>query len=256
MNYGMYLATSGAQSQMARLDVASNNLANVTTPAFRPDKFILAQRDVVRKEDNLPFADSNELLERLGGGVRPRETLVTNADAPLRITNQPLDLALQGDGFFTVSTGPGPQGLKLTRDGRMTIDPQGTLVRATDGAPVLDDRGALITLDHHADISIDNGGVISQDGSPTARLQIATVPAPERLIKAGSALLRWPGDPGAITPGTATLTQGAYEDSGVNPIAALMEATHAAKAAQGNIEMITAFNDTMGRAINTLGRVA
>lgn len=255
MNYGMYLATSGVQTSMARLDVASNNLANSSTPGFRPDALFIQQRDVVRKEDHLHHLPSNKLLERLGGGVIPSRTAVVNADGPLRVTNQPLDVALQGDGFLAVHSGDGPEGVRLTRDGRLMVSPTNTLVRATDGAPVLAENGGVIRLDPTAQVTIDAQGCIEADGARVAKLRIATVPDPTSLIKCGSGLLRAAGGSRELVDGSARVVQRALEDAAVNPITSLMEATNAAKAAEANLAIVTAFNDTMGRAVNTLGRV-
>ena len=70
MNYGMYISASGALTSMHRLDALTNNLANVNTVGFKPHTPAVKQRDVARVEDDMPLADSNAMLERLGGGVQ------------------------------------------------------------------------------------------------------------------------------------------------------------------------------------------
>ena len=71
MNYGLYMAASGMSASMARQNVLSNNLANVSTVGYKPDSFAIRQRAAARQEDGLHWMDSNAMLERLGAGVQP-----------------------------------------------------------------------------------------------------------------------------------------------------------------------------------------
>ena len=71
MNYGMQISASGALSGLYRMDVFSNNLANINTTGFMPDVPVIRQRDAAAREDGLGAMPSNELVERLGAGVMP-----------------------------------------------------------------------------------------------------------------------------------------------------------------------------------------
>lgn len=259
MIYGMYLSASASLTQMARQDVASNNLANVDTVGFKPDSFLIRQRDTVRKEDGLFHLDSNAMLERLGGGVMPLPTRVDTSPAALRETGDEFDIAMEGPGFFGVRYGDGPDSLRLTRDGRMTLNAQGTLVRATDGSPMLSAGGGSIRLDPTLPMAIDADGTIRQAGEPVAQLMVVDAPR-NALLKAGDNLLRLDGGTDAaermLTPARGSVRQHFVETSGVDPIKAIMAVNNAANAAQSNLRMIGLFNDIMDRAINRLGRVA
>jgi flagellar basal-body rod protein FlgF len=258
MIYGMYLSASGSLTQMARQDVAANNLANVDTVGFKPDAFMIRQREAVRPEDGLYHLDSNAMLERLGGGVMPMPTRVVAASAPLRDTGNPLDVAIEGSGFLAVRVGDGPDSLRVTRDGRMTLNAQGTLVRATDGSPVLGVGGSPIRLDPSIPVAIDADGTIRQNGEDVAQLMLVDVPQ-SSLIKAGDNLMRVRPDADGnrpLAPAQGTVRQHFVEASGVDPIKALMAVNDAANAAQTNLRMVGLFNDIMDRAINRLGRVA
>src|SRR5690606_21363941 len=139
MDYGLYLSAAGVLTNMHRTDVHANNLANVATTGFKPDFAVIRQRLPERLEDNIADVPAHELLERLGGGVLVDPTRSDFTQGRLETSDQPLDLALQGDGFFVVDSGRGEddERLRLSRDGRFTIDARGTLVRSTDGLPVL-----------------------------------------------------------------------------------------------------------------------
>jgi flagellar basal body rod protein FlgG len=256
VNYGFFTAASGAQAAMARQNVASNNLANVSTVGFKPDTLDLRLRDPVRVEDGLPFMDSNALIERLGAGVMPTGTRIMHSQGTLRETGAPLDLAIQGEGFLRVEH-EGPGGFALTRDGRMLIEPDGTLVRAGDGRPVLDAQGRRITLDRSLPVRIDTQGTIYQGGAAVAQLETVTVDDPSRLIKGGNGDFRLPSPELAqsLRRTDAVIEQGFVEDSAVNPISALNAVTGASRAAQSNMRMVSTIYEVMGNAINRLGRV-
>lgn len=257
MNYGMYISASGMSASMARQDVIANNLANVNTTAFKPDFLALRQRDPVRVEDHLPFMPSSRLLERLGAGVMPSATRIDASPAALEKTGGQLDLGIEGEGFLVVRAAPGPEGLRLTRDGRLALSPDGRLVTAGQGAAVLDTADQPIRLDHAKQVEIRAGGEVVQDGQSVAQLQLASVPDPSRLIKAGAGLLRAPDSGGGLDrrPAKGRFAQGSLESSGVDAVKAMMEVTGASRAVEANSQMIGYINETMGRAINSLGRV-
>jgi flagellar basal-body rod protein FlgF len=257
MNYGMYIAASGASTQMARQDVLSNNLSNVNTVGFRPDWMGVRARDVVRVEDDLAFANSNHLLERLGAGVMPSQTQVRTSQGPIQETGRPLDVAIEGEGFFVVQHGTGSDGLRVTRDGRFSIAPDGTLVLAGDGTPVQGRSGSRIRVDPTAPIDIRPDGVIEQRGVPVGRLRIATVTDAARLVKTGNSLMRAPdGQTLQLQDGGGRTVQGAVEGSGVDPIKALIGMTSASRAAQSNMQMISVIDQNMQQAIGRFGQVA
>ncbi|MEZ6235772.1 MAG: flagellar hook-basal body complex protein, partial [Phycisphaerales bacterium] len=133
ISYGIHLSASGALTSMHRQDVITNNLANARTPGFKPDIALQIARDPARIEDGLGNLPSNELLERLGGGTHVLPTIVSYAQGVLEQTDRPLDMAIRGDGFFAVrdaaaAARDGGDGLRLTRDGRMTRSSDGLLV--------------------------------------------------------------------------------------------------------------------------------
>lgn len=255
MNYGLYLSASGLLTAMHRMDVASNNLANVNTHAFKPDFILAAQRPAERIEDGLFHIDSNTLLDRLGGGALAAPTMTRFTSAAPEPTGNPLDAAILGEGFFIVdATGDGSgDEIKFTRDGRFTLDPSGALVQAATGRLVLDDAGAPITLDPEFPAEINNDGVIYQDGDEVARLQIAAPVDLSRLRKVGENLFS--AGPGAATIPTGSFIEpGAIERSGVDPIRAMMDVSNAGRAVTMNSRILELTDTLMNSAINVFGR--
>ncbi|MFM9956708.1 MAG: flagellar hook-basal body protein [Phycisphaerales bacterium] len=267
MQYGLYISASAVSAAMARQDVLSNNLANVNTVGFRPDSLDVRSRTAVREEDGVALGafSSGHLLEKLGAGVYPVRTSVSLSQGSLRETKNPLDLALEGNGFFVTHVGnPGEEGddsgvttnIRFTRDGRMTTRFDGTLVNSASGFPVLTDSGSTVRINTTSGlpVSIESDGTIHQGASVLGKLQIATVADPSRLIKEGDSLLRPEGQ--SVESGTAMVRPGYLESSSTDPIRAMIGVTSASNAASGALAMISYYSDIMSRAIQSLGRVS
>lgn len=255
MSYGMQISASGALAAMHRQDALTANLANFGTVGFKPVLAEAMHRDTARAEDGLWNMPSDELLEQLGGGVLAGRTRIDFSQAGLEMTGEPLDLAIQGEGFFTVGD---PSNPSLTRDGRMTLGEDGTLVMASTGLPVLDEGGDTIEIDPAAGkIEISSDGQIAQAGAVVAQIRVADVADREQLIKVGEGLFAGAaGAPLALIPADGQVRQGAVEQSGVNEIDAMMRITGASKSAQSNIGMIDMQNRMLDRLVNTYARIA
>lgn len=257
MNYGLYMATSGLQTSIARQDSLAGNLANVGTAAFKPDVLAIRQRDAARIEDRLPFLPSNKLLERLGGGVVPAPVRIDFSQGAMEETGRELDIGIEGAGFLSVRAGPGPDGIQLTRDGRFAITGDGNLVTAAGGLPVLNDSDNSVRLQPGEQVTIRPSGEIVQGDQVVARLRLATVADPSRLTKAGHGLFRsTPGEPLNRRPADGRFTQGFIEASGTSPVKTMIDVTDATRAIETNAAMIRHISQLMDRTINTFGRVA
>jgi flagellar basal-body rod protein FlgF len=258
MYYGIQLAASGALTSLYRTDVLANNLANLNTTGFKPELAFARERDPARVEDGLWAVPSNELLEKLGAGAHMAPNRVDHAQGNLSTTGNPLDLAIQGEGFFVLrsSADGDTTGIKLTRDGRMTRDGTGRLVNASTGLPVLSVRNRPINLDPGYAVTIDHDGTIRQAGTVVDRVQIINIEDKTELTKEAAgqfgisqrALNR-------ATPASGRVEQGVLEDSAVNPIAAMMGVQSAARAVGTNFTMISYQDKMMERAINTFARI-
>lgn len=258
MNYGLYLAASGAITNMHRQEVLTNNLVNATTVGFKPDLVFARQRLPERLASASP-ADPKLMLERLGGAVALLPTRMDMRQGPLQATGNDLDVAIEGEGFLVVQprTGGGPEDIRLTRDGQMTITGQGELVMAATGMRVLDTRNRPIRIDRDLPVDIGNTGEVWQDGKRMGAIRLAAVPDAAALAKDGDNLLRdASGGPPALRPADGRLQQGYLESSAVAPIMALNDLMNSVKAVQANFKMMQYHDHIMGQAVNTMGRVA
>lgn len=258
MNYGMAISASAALTAMHRLDVAASNLANASTVAFKPDISTTRQRDPARIEDGLLHMPSNRLLEQLGAGVLLAPSRINFAQGPINTTSQPLDLAIKGDGFLVVRAEQSQQGsgLRLSRDGRLSLDPNARLVRRVDGLPLLDTGGNEIHLRGSGPVQFGSDGTIRQDGQVVAQLQFIDVSDRTMLRKEGEGLFVLSNNTVSnLQRASGQIIQHALEGAAVNEISAMMQLTAAAKSAQGALGMIRNHDLMMDRAINGLGRI-
>src|SRR5882762_6100362 len=148
MQSGLYVALSAQVALRKRLDTIANNVANMNTAGFRADE-VKFQALVDRAgNDRVAFASTgSDYISRRSGG--------------LTRTDNPLDVAIQGDAWFAIKT---PGGNAYTRDGRLRLLETGTL-QNVDGHPVLDAGGTPIVLDPAAGApSISSDGMITQNG--------------------------------------------------------------------------------------------
>lgn len=260
MNYGLYLSASGLLSATYRQDVATNNLANVNTTGFKVHIPTVRQRADVRSEDGLGYLDSNALLEKLGGGVQMAPTAIDFSQGDLKASRNALDVAIEGDGFFLLSSGRSgdTESVQLSRDGRFTLAADGRLVSSTTGMSVLSTGNNPIRVDPRGgDVRIDLDGTVSQGGVDIARIQVADVPDRSALIKIGDNLY----ETDAVTIENrfetgAAVRQGYTEASGVNEISAISAIRSASGDASSNAEMIRNHDRIMDLAISRLGRVS
>ena len=262
MNYGLYLAASGALTSLYRQDLVANNLANSNTIGFKPDIASTRQRLPERLENPGSFiaasSDPKAMLEKLGGGVFGNPTRISMKQGALQVTGGDLDIAIQGDGFLVISVGGdlAEENLRLTRDGRLALSPDGRLILATNGMSVLDENNQPITLDRSAKVQINSGGQIIQNDRVVATLRLTKPQNPADLRKVGHNLMRVDANAeSGLVAASGQLLQGHLESSAADPITTLNDMITATKSVQANITMMQYHDQVIGLSINTLGRM-
>jgi flagellar basal-body rod protein FlgG len=191
---GLGAAASGISAQSRRMDALANDVANANTAGYAAEQASFAALVNAGKPAGVAYVDG-------GPGF---------SQGALEETGNPLDLAIEGDGFFQV-TRPGGQ-LALVRAGAFSVDARGQVVTAT-GEKLF----PPLTLPPGADprqLAIDPSGVATVNGQQIGQVQIVTVPAPGGLLREGGGLLTPTPASGAPAPaGAAKLRQGALEAS-------------------------------------------
>jgi flagellar basal-body rod protein FlgF len=196
----------------------ANNVANLATTGFRREGVVFAE--FIRSAAPGASVSMAHLRGRFSSDL-PGEVTITGGQ---------LDLAIQGEGFFTIDAGGETL---LTRAGAFQRSADGMLV-TPDGAFVLDDGGAQIFLPPDANrFGVASDGTVSAGGAPLARLGVVTAP-PETLSRAGFTAFRPAA--GVTQLAAPRILQGALEGSNVNPvaeIARMIEVNRAYESAQG-----------------------
>jgi flagellar basal-body rod protein FlgF len=235
MDRGLYIAASGMLAEQTRQDQIANDLANASTPGYKPDRSLQAGFGDLLLQNTRTGAAIGHASE----GVLITETSTDLSQAPLRETDQPLDVGLQGDGFLAVKT---PQGTRYTRNGQLELDAKGTLTTTT-GYPVLDDQGREITIASSSKVTISTDGTIA--GGP--KLAVVSLTNP---VKQGDSLFA--GTAGARPAGTE-VKQGFLEGSGVEPARAMVDMIVSMRAYEASQRVIHSIDDTLGKGIAGVG---
>jgi len=230
-------------TELVRQDSIAGDLANASTPGYKPE--VVAQSSF---GDALNAAGATgHALDLVGYGAQISKTAIDLTQGPLDQTGEPLDVALEGQGFLTVKTG---NGTLYTRDGQLAVDGTGTLV-TSDGDPVLDPAGKPIAVGTHSgDLQIGSDGRITAGGKSLGTLGIVSLTNP---AKVGANLFS--GTPGAKPAGT-TVTQGALEGSGVNPATVMIDMIVSLRAYESSQRVIRTIDETISRAVDNAGQVS
>jgi len=236
MDRGLYIAASGMLAELARQDQLANDLANASTPGYKPDRSAQSS-----------FDDVLLMNERMGMpiGTLPLGTTIAEvrtdlAQGPLKDTGEALDLGLDGEGFFAVKTAAG---VRYTRDGQLSLDVKGQLVNPS-GYPLLDDKGQPIVIEGGKDPVIGPDGTVSVDGKTVATIAVVSLGS---LRKEGDNL--YVGKPGE-RPAETSVRQGYLEASAVNVAQSMVDMISSMRAYESVQRVIHAIDDTLGRGIN------
>jgi flagellar basal-body rod protein FlgF len=225
MDLGLFIAASGMVAEQTRQAQLSNDLANASTPGYKPEA------SPQHSFGDLLLANTTDgrAIGSLSTGVQLGKSFVEMVPAGMQQTNQPLDFGIVGAGFFAVRT---PQGVRYTRDGQFSTSASGQLINGA-GDPVLGQSGVPIAVE-------SNGTV------PAGALGVFEVPG---AVKQGENLFA------GIASGRAsgTVRSGVLEESGVNPARTMVEMIGSLRTFQSGQQAIQAIDTTLGAAATQVG---
>jgi flagellar basal-body rod protein FlgG len=214
---GLGAAASGISAQSRRMDALANDVSNANTAGYAAERASFAAL----------------VNDGKAGGVAYRDGGSDFRQGALQETGNPLDLAIEGDGFFQV-TRPNGQ-IALVRAGAFSVDARGQVVTATG-----ERMFPPLTLPPGSDpraLAVDPSGVVTVNGQQLGQVQVVTVPAPGGLLRESGGMYTPTAASGAPAPaGAARIRQGALEASG----------TDIATNAADTIATRTAFNASVG----------
>lgn len=248
----IFAAASGALVQEMRLEVLTNNLANIDTVGYKGDRAVFSNYlDSASASDILPTAGTNDLALNNSTMVKFEGTQTDYSGGSIKQTNNQLDFALEGDGFFCIESEDGIQ--RFTRKGNFKLGESGDLV-TQDEKPVLGSSGRGITISG-SELSVDEKGNIMVDGAIVDSLKIVDFNRPYSLIKVGDSAFM-PADV-SISEKEAEGTkvrQGAVELSNVNPVSLMTEMIEVHRAFESYQKIIRSMDEIISKSINEVGR--
>lgn len=252
----LWIARTGLDAQQMNIDVISNNLANVNTTGFKRSRAIF--EDLLYQTMRQPGAQSSQQTQipaglQLGTGVKPVSTERIHTQGNLQRTENALDLAINGQGFFQILMPDGTTG--YTRDGSFHKDSQGQLVTAS-GYPlqpniVIPDNALTVTVgaDGTVTVTVPGSAAPTQVGS----IQLANFVNPSGLQSNGENIYletAASGTPAPNTPGSngvGLLNQGYIETSNVNVAEELVAMIQTQRAYELNSKAITTSDQMLAR---------
>ena len=250
MQRGLYIAATGMTSAMVRQDVIASNLSNVSTVGFKADRVV-----------NETFGDS--LLYSMRGGdptimgttnygTRVAGTITDFGQGSFRPTEQPLDIAIGGDGFFLVRMADGTPA--YTRNGQFSRSPDGFLTTATGeyvlGTETNGQRLPVFVGTEGNPVIRADGRVSAADGTELGQIGIFTLDVPNAR-KVGQNM--WVGQETGGMPTSTQLRQGYVEASGVNSVKEMVEMITTLRSYESSQRVITSIDGTLDKAVNSIG---
>jgi flagellar basal-body rod protein FlgF len=232
MSNGIYVALSGAMAQSQALDVASNNVSNANTTGYKGERIQFAQALAKAKDAAFVNATAGK-TDDTQGVIEP--------------TGNPLDVAIQGDGYFAVNT---PRGVRYTRDGSFRMDSKSQLVTAGGDALLGTNGKPLVVPPESGDVSISADGTVSAGDAAVGKIKIARF-APTSLQREGGTTYAANGPElkGGAEP---QLVPQSLEGANVSVVRGVVDLVRISRSYEALHKMIQSYKDMDDRAARSI----
>lgn len=260
MQRALFTAATGMMAQQMNVDVISNNLANVNTPGFKKSRVDF--EDLLYQTLKAPGTEAAAGVEtptgvQVGLGVKPTAIQKMFTQGIFQLTEKPLDLVIEGDGFFQITRPNGE--INYTRDGSFRIDSAGQVVNA-DGfllepAITIPEDATEVTVGVDGTVSVLQGG--STTPTTVGQILIAGFPNDGGLLARGKNLFAETTASGSPTTGTpgetglGTINSGYLEGSNVQTVEEMVNLIIAQRAYEANSNAIQTSNQML-QMVNNL----
>ncbi|MDA3955312.1 flagellar hook-basal body protein [Oceanispirochaeta sp.] len=276
---GLYTAASGMQAQQHRLNALSNNLANVDLTGYKrdtsvhkafPEMLIRRFNDDGVHQFPMGSVDTAPIVGKLGTGVEYNESFTVFEQGALKETSNPFDVAMDGDGFFTIQTNDGE---RFTRNGSFILGKEGFLL-TKEGYPVLGEEGPIqiklnnFTIDakgrifQNGELSDNPQRLVSMEENDWADSEMLDTLKVVRFEGNGNRFLKKQGSSlwnNNLESGEAFVTtlderpkvlQGFLEASNVNPVSEMVNMIEVNRAYEANQKVISSQDSLLNKLIN------
>ncbi|MDF2594593.1 MAG: flagellar basal-body rod protein FlgF [Clostridia bacterium] len=252
---GLYTAATGMNVQAKKMDIISNDLANVNTTGYKKDTAVVGSFPQIlasRLNDVQNHVPNNGVIGGMSLGARIEEIYTNFTQGSVIKTDGMVDLAIQGEGFFAVQT---PTDMLYTRDGNFSINQAGEMV-TKEGYYVLSQEGQPITfgeefLSNGGQVVVKEGGEVYRGAEFVDTIALVRFEDNGTLQKADNNLYR--SEEQAL-PFQGSVLQGFLESSNVNPVTAMVDMITVSRAYEANQKVIQTQDSLLGKAVNEVGR--
>ncbi len=227
------MAPAGFILQEQRFSTIANNLSNTQTVGFKKDAPVF--REILSQAD--------------GKSTTVNSTVTIFRQGDIQKTGNEFDLAIEGEGFFKIST---PSGPRYTRAGNFSLN-AGQILVQKDGYPVLGRRGEISV--RGKSFTVDGDGAVLVDGQEADRITLVTFADLGALQKEGQTLFSLAQPQEEIEVKKPQITQGAAESSNVNPLEEMIKMMDCLRIYESSIKVMQASDEMDGKAVNDLGAV-
>lgn len=239
MESTLIVALSRQMTARDQVEVIANNIANVNTSAYKGERTVFNEfLTDGRGQDVVSFPRYTGLRREMQEGA-------------ISATGNSLDVALRGNGFFTIDTAAG---LRYSRDGHFSLNAQGQLVTSRGQIVLSDADQPIVMPEGSGNVTISRDGTISAGEQQVARLKVVNFENAQRLERTGDGLY---ATDAPTVPATGTeILQGSLESSNVQPILEITRMIDASRVYQSAQKIINSEDERMRKAIEKLAKVA
>ena len=252
---GLYTAWTGLYNEQKRLEVIANNIANSATTGYKQEGVTSQSFDDMLAIKVRDYSDNKDrYIGNMSLGVKIGEVYTNYDQGSLRVTDNTFDLALNGQGFFTmrVTDLAGNDHIRYTRAGNFTITKDGYITDA-DGNRLQSEAGDLI-VPTDAEIVIDKNGFVYANEEKIDRLTIKDFEDYNYLKKYADTMYE-PVDGAVEIEATASVVQGCLEQSNINVVREMTQMIAITRSYEANQKIVQAMDKTLDQAVNSVGRV-
>jgi flagellar basal-body rod protein FlgF len=241
MENASYISLSRQAALWRQMEVVANNMANSNTPAFRGGQMMFKEYLVNTRSTDRAMGGKLSFVQDVG-------VLRDTREGPLTKTDNPLDFALHGDGYFEIET---EGGMRFSRNGHFRLDQTGMLVNS-QGFAVMDERDSpIIFAPNETRIEVSTDGTVSTENGRVAKMKVVKFANDQELRNAGDSLYETTQDPEQVQ--RPDIVQGMMEESNVQPVVEMTRMTSILRQYQGVQKMLDEEHERQIQAIQTLG---
>jgi flagellar basal-body rod protein FlgF len=235
-----YIALSRQAALWRQLEVVANNMANANTPAYKGQEMMFREFLVPTRSTEKAIGGKLSFVQDVG-------VLRDVREGPLTKTDNPLDFAIHGDGYFQIET---EAGMRYGRNGHFRMDQTGMLVNS-QGFAVMDDRDQpIIFAPNETRIEVSEDGTVSTENGKVAKLKVVKFANDQEMRSAGDSMFETTQAPETVD--RPSIAQGMMEESNVQPVVEMTKMTQILREYQGVQKMLDNEHERQMKAISVL----